>query len=193
MRDIDIRRTLLVDIFEHHSPDDGTIVVEELGLCQGTARVDVAAVNGTIHGYEIKSERDTLARLDGQVAIYNRVLTYATVVAAENHIKGVFAAVPSWWGVYVALADAGEVRVSTLREATRNPEVDPSALVQLLWRDETLAALESRGLSSGIRSKPRHVLWERLAASLPTEELILLVRDQLKLRPAGRRDSAPPA
>ena len=54
MRDIDIRRTLLASITEQHPFDDGTIVVEELGLCQGTARVDVAAVNGTIHGYEIE-------------------------------------------------------------------------------------------------------------------------------------------
>lgn len=190
MRDIDIRRTLLASITEQHPFDDGTIVVEELGLCQGTARVDVAAVNGTIHGYEIKSARDTLGRLEGQISVYSRVLTHVTVVAAENHIPGVLAAVPSWWGVSVARDDGDQVQISSVRNATQNSDVDPLALVQLLWREEAVAALEARGLAQGVRSKPRHVLWERLAAALPTENLILLVRDQLKRRPVGWRGSA---
>ena len=113
-----------------------------------------------------------------------------TVVAAENHIPGVLAAVPSWWGVSVARDDGDQVQISSVRNATQNSDVDPLALVQLLWREEAVAALEARGLAQGVRSKPRHVLWERLAAALPTENLILLVRDQLKRRPVGWRGSA---
>ena len=45
----------------------GKIDVEELGVCRGRVRVDVAVVNGTLHGYEIKSDRDSL-RLDDALA-----------------------------------------------------------------------------------------------------------------------------
>ena len=73
MRDIDIRRRLRADE-RLHPWDSNTRIVEELGLCQGVARVDLAVVNGTIHGYEIKSERDTLTRLSGQAEIYNHII-----------------------------------------------------------------------------------------------------------------------
>lgn len=189
MRDVDIRRALLDDLDHQHKSDVDTIVVEELGLCQGIARVDVAAVNGTIHGFEIKSERDTLARLEGQIAIYCRVLTHVTAVVAENHVARTREAVPDWWGITLAASAGDTVSLTPLRVAQRNPSVDPLALVQLLWRNETLAALEAKGLSGGLRSKPRLALWERLAASASTDDLILLVRDQLKRRPVEWRAS----
>ena len=39
-----------------------TIVLDELGLCHGDVRIDVASVNGELSGYEIKRHADTLAR-----------------------------------------------------------------------------------------------------------------------------------
>jgi hypothetical protein len=189
MRDIDIRRTLLNNLRAQHASDDGTIVVEELGLCQGTARVDVAAVNGIIHGFEIKSAHDTLSRLHGQIAVYGKVLTHVTIVAAEQHVGRAFAAVPDWWGISLAEDTSRAVCLTPLRAPSRNPQVDPQSLVQLLWRDEALAALEARGLAGGVRSKPRRAVWDRLAMALPADELILLVRDQLKNRPPDWRES----
>ncbi|WP_198541163.1 hypothetical protein [Parafrankia soli] len=56
--------------------------------------------------------------------------------------------------------------------------------MQLLWRDEALAELAERGLARGFRSKPRLVLWERLAAEVPLDELKAAVCAQLK----GRTD-----
>ena len=47
-----------------HNPD--TLFIEELGLCQGQARIDSAAVTSVLHGYELKSNRDRLTRLASQ-------------------------------------------------------------------------------------------------------------------------------
>jgi len=63
MRDIDVRRKLRVEVERSHECEFDTLIVEELGLCQGIARVDLAVVNGSVHRYEIKSESDTLTRL----------------------------------------------------------------------------------------------------------------------------------
>ena len=67
MRDSDIREVLLDSWQKKYFSDESTRVFEELGLCQGDARVDVAVVNGSIHGFEIKSERDSLDRLSNQL------------------------------------------------------------------------------------------------------------------------------
>ena len=185
MRDIDIRQRLRADE-RLHCGDPGTRIIEELGLCQGLARVDIAVVNGTIHGYEIKSEQDTLARLPGQVEIYNRVLDHVTLVTSPKHADDVFVDIPHWWGLWVVAPAPAGVHLQVVREATRNPEVNPFSLAQLLWRDEALEVLVGLGRAAGIRSKSRRQMWERLATELTLEELGQVVRDRIRGRSSWR-------
>ncbi|WP_205446878.1 sce7726 family protein [Candidatus Frankia alpina] len=162
--------------------DPGTLVLDELDLC-GLTRVDVAVVNGHLTGYEIKGSTDTLRRLPGQVTVYSQVLDFAELVVAENHYERALDLLPDWWGVRVA-SGVDQVRLDGVRPARMNAAVDPGALVQLLWRDEALSELAARGLARGFRSRPRWILWERLAAEVPLEELKTMVRARLK----GRTD-----
>jgi hypothetical protein len=191
MRDIDIRRALYVEMDRCHGSDPYTRVLDELGLCQGEARVDLAVVNGSVHGYEIKSEHDTLARLPSQTGIYNRALDLVTIVTAREHTKKARAVVPKWWGMWSAAEKHGKVQFRQLRRAKTNPMLDPFAVAQLLWRDEALDALRERGLEKGLLRKPRVALWERLAAEVPVDELRCIVRERLKHRDDWRVPSRP--
>jgi hypothetical protein len=165
-----------------HANDPDTIVIEELGLCQGLARVDVAVINGSAHGYEIKSERDTLARLPSQSDTYNRIFDYVTIVAAPTHLQKIADAVPKWWGISVASAGGDGVKIVVKRAPRLNGHVDPVALAQLLWRDELLEELVVLGLAAGMKSKPRRELWRHLAASVPIIQLGEIVRRRIKQR-----------
>ena len=195
MREIDIRLALLAKTQEMHSDQPDTLIRQELGLCQGFARVDLAVVNGKIHGYEIKSEQDTLARLPSQAEIYNKSLDLVTIVAAPTHANKItsHAAVPPWWGIWSAVSDGRGVQLEIVREPSENPDIDPFALAQLLWRDEALQALADHDLASGMRSKPRGELWRRLASELTIDELGWIVRDRLKHRLTNCRSFVPPA
>lgn len=191
MRDIDIRLALRAEMDQRHHRDPDTRIVEELGLCQGVARVDLAVVNGTIHGYEIKSERDTLARLPGQINIYSTALDLVTIIAAPTHVARIADIVPSWWGVWSVARTKTGFRLTKSRKSQRNPHVNPFALAQLLWRDEAIEALADYGLAAGVRSKPRGFLWYRLASNLTLEQLGEIVRTRLKRRGAHWRSLAP--
>lgn len=182
MRDLDIRRALHQELRTLHFADPETLIIDELGLCQGEARVDIAVVNGSINGYEIKSDRDTLDRLPQQQEIYNRALDAVTIVVTGQRSERIADVVPSWWGILRASDAAQMVTLVPVREPGANPAVDPLALVQLLWRDEVLEALHQRGLANGISGKPRRVLWERLAGTISLVELKELVRSQLRAR-----------
>ena len=48
-RDVDVR-SLLKQYLQASEARD-TLLIDELGLCQGDVRVDVAAVNGELSGY----------------------------------------------------------------------------------------------------------------------------------------------
>jgi len=188
MKDIDIRQILLSDLDQKYRSDPDTVIIEELGLCQGISRVDIAVVNGSIHGFEIKSDQDTLKRLPGQVEIYSRSLDEVTLVVGSKHLKEAMNLVPKWWGIITAKETEETTNLSMRRKRKPNPSPDPFAFVQLLWREEVLQALEERGLHSGLASKPRTVLWNKLAEYLSFEELGSLVRFTLKSRENWRSD-----
>lgn len=189
MRDMDIREALRKRLEEEHQNEPDTLIVEELGLCQGVSRVDVALVNGSLNGYEIKSERDTLARLPQQIEIYNRTLDYITIVVNHRHLETVERMVPEWWGIDEATESESSVQVLVRRPPWENPCVDPDSVVQLLWRDEALSILHDLGLDKGLTSKPRPAIWAALARALPVPELKSIVRSVLKTRSHWRFDA----
>ena len=145
-------------------------------------RVDVAVVNGTLKGYEIKSLADTLRRLPAQVQIYSQVLDYATIVLAESHRDDACALLPSWWEIMIAVDDADGSRLETLREGAMNPCVDTRALAELLWHSEAIDLLRSKNEHRGLARKPRVHAWDRIAAVCSTEEVRATVRARLKER-----------
>lgn len=186
---MDVRVALRSYLLAQHADDiDQTRFVDELDVC-GTVRADVAVLNGSFTGYELKSARDTLQRLPKQVEYYSRVFDYAVLVVAENHLDDARKIVPDWWGVTLAIeGEDGRVVLDPLVESRMNPLVDPASLVTLLWREETLEILTSLGLDRGVRSKPKLAMWQRLVASVSPDVLREIVRNQIKGRKGWRPD-----
>ena len=166
------------------------MIIEELGLCRGIVRVDIAVVNGALKGYEIKSDQDTLKRLSAQAATYSRIFETMTVVVAERHLLTAEALIPDWWGIQVATShhSSSVITIDHVRGESTNPGVDPGLLVQLLWRDEVLSLLDQVNASKSVRSKPRRVLWEVLARTVPLPQLQDMVRGCLRSRSRWRID-----
>jgi hypothetical protein len=178
--DPDVRALLREYLNDLHTGTD-TRVLEELGLCQGDVRVDVAAVNGELSGYEIKSPSDTLARFPNQCRVYSKVVDRAWLVAPEKTLAK--AAAPEWWGL-IAVFDAGDrLGLRVVRQSQFNPKQDPLSIAKLLWRDEALEVLRGAGCARGVMTKSRRVIWKRLIESVSVDDLRIAVRAALKRRP----------
>src|SRR5687767_6911971 len=158
-----------------------TVVLDELGLCQGDVRVDVAAIDGELSGFEIKSPADTLARWPKQRRVYSKVVDRAWLVAPEKTLDA--AAAPGWWGLIRIVETPHQLGLRVVREAVANPNPDPYSIACLLWRDEAIRALDEVGRARGVRTKRRAVVWERLVEDLSLDELRRAVRAALKIRP----------
>jgi hypothetical protein len=190
MRDADVRRVLRDQLTATHGADEGTLLVEELGLCRGSVRADLAVVNGILKGYEIKSERDTLARLGSQASVYSQVFDTVTLVVADRHLAAAEMLVPPWWGIVVASCqETSYVKLTVFREEVLNADVNAHVLVQLLWRDEVLALLGDLIPLKSFRSKPRSHLWQCLADAASLSTLKDAVRECLKSRIGWRVDA----
>lgn len=189
--DAEVRPALRSRLLADHAEERDSVFIEELGFCRGQVRIDLAVVNGHLHAYEIKSDRDTLQRLNRQLEIYNRVLDHATLVVGPRHVDEASELLPHWWGLLRIDASPEGPRFTALRPSLRNPQRHARTLVELLWRDEALALLARRNAARGVKSKPRFAVWDRLCEHFEVEEIAAEVRRCLKTRQAWR-DLPPP-
>lgn len=165
-------------------------IFEELGVRHGTARIDIAVINGIMHGYEIKSDKDTLQRLPEQMVEYNDVFDKITIIVGKNHLYEAIKIIPDWWGITVAKIDSSNrIVFHTIREAEKNKHQKGISIARLLWREEALSILENRNDAKGIRSKQREIVYDRLAKTLDLDTLKNHVRDALLVSREGWRSA----
>lgn len=185
MRDIDVRRAVKSHLVAAHAGEIDTRIVEEMGVWSGSVRIDIAVVNGSLSGYELKSERDTLERLPRQVRLYGHVFDFLYLVVGKRHVEKAKAMIPDWWGVQIAIAGSAGVELLPHRDASLNPTPSPYLIAELLSKFEALNVLESFDMAKGWRSKKIRQIHQRLAAELPLNELKDQVRSVLKERSRG--------
>jgi len=178
--DLIIRSALKEILEERHAKDEKVRIIEELGVRHGTARIDIAVVNGIMHGYEIKSDRDTLERLPEQMIEFNTVFDRVTLVVGKQHLYRAIHIVPDWWGITIAKINTkGQVFFQAIREPEDNKKQDKVSIARLLWREEALRILEEHNQADGVRSKPREFVYKRLADVLEADILKERVRKTL--------------
>lgn len=134
MKDKDLRDLTLRELYQKHNGENNTRIINEMGLINGASRVDIAVVNGILHGYELKSESDNLLRLPNQVENYNRIFERMTIVVDRKYVDAVKEIIPEWWGIMTVRKDKAGLR--SLRKGRRVKTKDEEALLNLLWKEE---------------------------------------------------------
>ena len=177
-----IRPVLRSHLLQIHRNEPDTVIIDELGLRCGKVRLDVAVVNGFFHGYEIKSDRDSLRRLSDQANVYNQVLDRATIVVGDRHIEEAIKIIPRWWEVLRFKTKANEPSFEIIRSGHENSGRDPRTLVELLWLDDAMALLQKHGATRGLKGKPRRFVWDRICAEFDVLEIADAVRHRIKAR-----------
>jgi hypothetical protein len=145
-------------LFGRHSLQTASILNEfRVGEC----KADLAILNGTATVYEVKSERDSLVRLRKQVAAYATVFAKVNVIASEDHISAVEAAVPEDVGILVLNR---RYQVSPLREAREQPEKTSSeAIFNSIRTQEARLILALNGIT--VPAVPNTALYSVLRKS----------------------------
>jgi len=165
-------------------------IISELGISHGAFRIDIVTVNSCVHGYEIKSDADTLVRLPEQAKAYSQVFDKLTLVVGEKHIINAMSIIPDWWGVKLAKihTDSSTILLSDIRTALDNKSQDILSVAHLLWRQEALDILESNNAANGVKSKRREFIYERLVSAIDFIDIQKAVREKLFTRQDLRAD-----
>jgi hypothetical protein len=114
-------------------------MLNEFRVCE--CKADLVILNGTATVYEVKSERDSLNRLERQVNAYSKVFAQVCVIAAEDHIHALLGSLPQSVGV---LRLTSRYQISTLRDAIDLTEsVSPAAIFDSIRTEEARMILLS--------------------------------------------------
>jgi hypothetical protein len=106
-------------------------------------KADLVILNGTATAYEIKSERDSLARLPWQLEAYSRVFPKLVVIAAENHVPRILSQTDCNVGVY-ALSNRNQISVA--RETVMDfSKLCPLTISRSLRASECTTILQNLG------------------------------------------------
>lgn len=215
-----IIRTHLKDIYKETSHEGNPLpelrLVDELAIPKRICLADVVAIplsddaSKGLHGFEIKSEVDSLTRLESQIHYYSRVFKKCSLVVTEKHEKKALDMIPDWWGVIVALSVGfdeygdllDEIVLLETRVAQENPTpLIPYSLTQLLWRTELVDIVKTKELDVK-KTGSKRVLRTAISKQLSIEELeatvitYLAEREEWKIpgvkyeRPVRKRKSS---
>lgn len=144
---------------------------------------DVLVVDSALHGYEIKSERDSLARLQKQIKNYARVCSRMTLVVARRHLDKAMSMLPEVWGV-IAVRDSD---LCVVREPQENTAIEAKMLLHMLWRDELLDVLRRYNLlRKGWKRLPLYALCPEAAKLLSPDVIVAEVAAAIKEREYAR-------
>lgn len=104
-------------------------------------KADIAIFNGTSTAYEIKSERDSLNRLENQLNTYKKFFAKVYVVTGEKHLTEVLNSTPADVGV---LQLNKRHRISLVRECIENySRLEPEVIFDSIQLKEALGILSA--------------------------------------------------
>lgn len=158
LRDEYVYRSALANkiLLGRHSLNTATMLNE---LRVGYCKADVVILNGTSTVYEIKSERDSLARLERQLLAYRQVFANLYVVVGERHFQEVLREAPPEVGV---LQLTNRQTLSVVRKATESLEYfDSLKVLDVLRSGEAVAILRRLGVDvPKVSNMRRHAMLE---------------------------------
>lgn len=180
MKDYQIREILHKTELNRFYRDGVSKVVDEMKIPAAKARIDVAVINGSFHGYEIKGASDTLNRLPNQIIAYSYIFDYLTIITEEKHCKKIVDLAPSWVGV-LTCQGAECNSFSIHRHPSLNPSKEKFYIAKLLWKEELVEVLME--LKIPFKKKSRSwTLCELLAQNIEQDLLSDIVRNKMKKR-----------
>lgn len=179
----------------------------------GSCRIDLAVIRPSyLHGIEIKSACDTLARLSVQAREYGTVFDVCTLVATREHVAKASFLIPEWWGITEVVPSGKLIRARPRRAGKLaalfaepvimpgimllerrkpgiNPSVDVGALAWRLWNAELRAILTNAALIT-IRRESKWRMVEIVRRNFTLAQFRPLMIHALLTRRDWRRDVA---
>ena len=157
---------------------------EEFRLGRKTRADALLVTEEEMIGFEFKSDKDTLNRLEHQIHDYERFCDKNYLVTGQKFKEKAPAEIPEHWGIYLVYLDDEEIlQLECIRKA--QPNIKRMRLhnqLRLLWRSELIPIIRKHQLG-GVTKKNKlelvRTLEHNLSKEIQRQELLeaLIERD----------------
>lgn len=143
---------------------------EEFRLGRKTRADALLVTESEMIGFEFKSDKDTLARLEHQIHDYERFCDRNYLVTGQKYIEKVPEELPEHWGIYLVYLDNEEtLQLECIRKAKPNSKrMRLHNQLRLLWRSELIPIIKKYKLG-GVTKKNKLELVRTLEHNLSKE------------------------
>ena len=146
----EIKAIVLNHLKENGCISGKTSVINEFTIDNYSRRVDLALANQNhLIAFEIKSEADSLFRLEGQVEKYLEYFDKVVIVAASKHIESIFDTAPQ----NVAIWEISKKGISVRRRGRIEQIKNKEKLINLMKANELIKLSNQLGLSRQSRDR----------------------------------------
>lgn len=145
LREQDVKIALIDWLYKKGMLSDATII-NEMVVANWSRRADLAIANGSLQAYEIKSDFDSLKRLDGQLKIFNSSFEKVTIVCAPKFTSEVYKRVSSNVGIVEFQSDNSGVRFKVIQKGRVCSRLNKVVYLGFLLKSELKDLLNQYGI-----------------------------------------------
>lgn len=145
---------------------------EEFWIGRKTRTDALLVTEEEIIGFEFKSDKDTLARLERQIHDYERFCDRNYLVTGQKFKEKAPQEIPEHWGIYCVYLDDGEaLQLECIRKAQPNSKrMRLHNQLRILWRSELIPIIKKYNLG-GVTKKNKLDLVRTMEHNLSKEVL----------------------
>lgn len=180
LNEAEIKAALIDKLIERGMLQDA-VLINEMVVANWSRRADIAVVNGRLYAFEVKSDLDTLQRLDGQISAYLDRFDKVTVVTTRKFSSLIFERMPPEVEIWEASSDGGEVSLRVARRGKTKEITCKRTLCGFLLKSEIISFLRQRNDQLALQDMSRENLI-LLVKPYPLKELRSYVLACLKAR-----------
>lgn len=145
----------------------------------GGSRADVIGViDGSLIGFEIKSDSDFYTRLKTQTRDYDKFCDINFLVIGKSHERNADKYIPPYWGIICIYKENEEIKTEMLQIPGRNPLVSMKKQIEFLWRPE-LYQIQKWNQMPEYKQKSKQFVREKILEKVPEEVLKRQMTDLL--------------
>lgn len=157
------------------------VLINEMVVSNWSRRADLVVANGKLTAFEIKSDLDSLVRLEGQVQTYLGSFDKVIVVVTEKHLESTMRIAPEEVGVWCVESRRGGPRIKIIRRGQEQLVRNVESLCAFLRKSELAAFLRSQ-LGRQMAGGATRAELCKLAGDVPVTALRRTVLATLKSR-----------
>lgn len=146
---------------------EDAVIISEMVIGKADRRADLVVANGHLQAVEIKSDLDSLRRLEGQLTVYLSRFDKLTLVVSRKFVEQALEHSPDRVAVWEATKSrSGATRLVIRRPGRIEPVKDKALLCDFLLKSELVRIARLTDASPKLADLPRDALVARIA-SLP--------------------------